>query len=250
MNTRFVWSDLSTFNLRAAKRFYRRAFGWRFQSIGRYQYGTSNKQPAAGLYTMPRKFQRINMPSFWMSYIAVDDVQATADLAQQLGGKVEMPPQPAPGGGFFSLIRDPLGAGFTCYEGDDLGGMSDGTEHGRMTWNELFVSDIAAVEPFYGKLFEWRLEKAQEQERFVWLNSDAVKVAGVQEAAYAVRGDKEYWGVLFAVDDLKRCKRNIEQAGGQFFTSQVINDHLVLGGYDPQGAYFYIRETTPEQQTP
>ena len=62
------------------------------------------------------------MPSFWMSYIQVDSVEETVRIAEQYDAKVEIKPQPAPGGGVFALIRDPAGAGFTCFEGEDPGG--------------------------------------------------------------------------------------------------------------------------------
>ena len=45
-----------------------------------------------------------------MTYVTVDDVDATAKNAQQLGGKVLMGPQDIPTVGRFCVIQDPQGA--------------------------------------------------------------------------------------------------------------------------------------------
>ena len=65
---------------------------------------------------MPEKFQSIRMPSFWMSYIHVQNIEETVRVAKANGAIIEVSPEAAPGGGLVALIRDPAGAGFTCYE--------------------------------------------------------------------------------------------------------------------------------------
>jgi predicted enzyme related to lactoylglutathione lyase len=50
------------------------------------------------------------MPPTWGLYITVDDVDATAELAVSMGGKVCMPPQDIPEVGRFCVLEDPQGA--------------------------------------------------------------------------------------------------------------------------------------------
>ncbi|MEM8878817.1 MAG: VOC family protein, partial [Pseudomonadota bacterium] len=121
----FVWCDLSTFDVAGTRDFYGRLFGWSYDRIPQpdgspYDVASINDVPQAGVFEMPEKFQKIGLPSFWMSYIQVDDAAAIVDLARQLGGKVEVGPIPYGEGALVALIRDPLGAGFTVYQGSDL----------------------------------------------------------------------------------------------------------------------------------
>jgi predicted enzyme related to lactoylglutathione lyase len=50
------------------------------------------------------------MPPNWGAYVTVDDVDATAVLAEKLGGKILVPPTDIPTVGRFSVIQDPQGA--------------------------------------------------------------------------------------------------------------------------------------------
>jgi predicted enzyme related to lactoylglutathione lyase len=51
-----------------------------------------------------------NAPSHWMPYVAVEDVDKSAKQAEELGGKVRMPPCDIPNVGRFCIINDPTGA--------------------------------------------------------------------------------------------------------------------------------------------
>jgi predicted enzyme related to lactoylglutathione lyase len=51
--------------------------------------------------------------SMWGSYITVDDVDATADRAKELGGNIIVPITNVPTVGRFCMIQDPQGAVFS-----------------------------------------------------------------------------------------------------------------------------------------
>ncbi len=61
-----------------------------------------------GIMPIPPNAQ--GMPPAWNSYVTVDDVDATAKQAEQLGGKIMCPPQDIPQVGRFAVIIDPQGA--------------------------------------------------------------------------------------------------------------------------------------------
>lgn len=46
----------------------------------------------------------------WGVYVTVEDVDATARLAVEMGGKVCVPPRDIPGVGRFCVLQDPQGA--------------------------------------------------------------------------------------------------------------------------------------------
>ena len=243
MTPRFVWADLSAHDFPAAQRFYADVFGWSYQDLtDGYRIASVGDGPVAGLFAMPEKFVRINMPSFWMSYLHVDDLDAVVSAAESHGGKVEVRPGPAPGGGRIALIRDPAGAGFTLYEGDGLGGESPTTDPGRRAWHELHVSDLDRVAGFYRGVFGWVIEPASTHGRHEIKTADGEVVAGLQVTPNELKGDKEYWGVYFAVAGLAEAQQRIERAGGRVETEQPLDDRPALLAYDNQGAAFYVVE--------
>ena len=258
MNNSFIWADLSTFNIRKAKRFYKRCFGWHYQEMGEgYLLCLSQKQSSAGLYTMPQEFRSIGMPSFWMSYIHVQDIEETVRQAEKHGAKVEIKPQQAPGGGRIALIRDPSGAGFTCYEGEALGGRDKNSSLGRMVWNELHVSELEKVKDFYTHVFDWHIEETTHKDRYEIFTStsETEPIAGIQVSSNEIKGDKEYWGVYFLVNNLSTASRQIERSGGQVVGEQPLGNRPALLAYDQQGAAFYVVEralhsnTDPQEAT-
>ena len=50
--------------------------------------------------------------SMWMSYIVVEDADATAARTVELGGTVASPPQDIPDVGRFAVLADPTGGLF------------------------------------------------------------------------------------------------------------------------------------------
>ncbi len=61
-----------------------------------------------GIFKMGAEFGQ--MPSHWMAYVAVEDVDAKAAQVAELGGKVCVPPTDIPNTGRFCVINDPTGA--------------------------------------------------------------------------------------------------------------------------------------------
>ena len=55
------------------------------------------------------------MPSFWLPYFLVADVDASSEKAKALGGQIHFGPQDIPGTGRFAVIADPQGAAFSIF---------------------------------------------------------------------------------------------------------------------------------------
>lgn len=238
MNGTFTWVDLSTFDLSSAQQFYHHVLGWDY-AMDESGYITCSAQgfPSAGLYEMPAFFQKINMPSFWMTYIAVDDIDRIVGRAKQLGGKVELTEKSDDGK--VALIRDPAGAGFTCYEGNLLRITHDAQTNGRWCWSELFVSDLSTVKSFYTALFDWQIE-AEGRDRYSIIHQQQGRIGAIQVADNSIKGEKEFWAVNFTTDNLHQAKTAIEQAGGQAIDQYDNTDGQHLLAYDDQGAAFFL----------
>ena len=67
--------------------------------------------PAGGV--MQRPDEMGDIPSHWMNYFQVDDADASAEKAAELGGKVIMPPFDTGGPGTVAVLQDPQGGIFS-----------------------------------------------------------------------------------------------------------------------------------------
>jgi predicted enzyme related to lactoylglutathione lyase len=118
----FCWNELATTDLGAAQNFYRSLLGWEIQEGTapgggmRYSEIVVGGQHVGGMYSTAEMCggegggQQQAPPPRWMSYVAVDDVDASAAKAVELGGKVVVPPTDIPSVGRFCVINDPAGA--------------------------------------------------------------------------------------------------------------------------------------------
>lgn len=249
MTNKFVWADLSTFDIDLATQFYTELFGWKVDQLDDdYRLCKAEKHNAAGLYPMPVKFQKIGLPSFWMSYLRVADINATVCSAEEHGGRIEVMPEPAPGGGLVALIRDPAGAGFTCYEGPDPGGRADNGKTGQMVWNELHVSDITLVRDFYSGIFGWSIEQsADDKNLYDIFNKSREAISAIQVTSNDLKGDKEYWGVYFSVGSFSEFTNKLARVGGEVIAEQARGAERSLLTLDSQGAAFYVVERNAGQ---
>jgi len=113
----FCWDELLTSDPKAAVAFYSAIYGFTVQErdmgpMGTYNILKRGDRQTAGIMKAPMPGQ----PTAWLSYVAVDDVDAKAKRAQQLKGKQIVPPTDIPGIGRFSVVTDVQGAVFALFK--------------------------------------------------------------------------------------------------------------------------------------
>ena len=113
----FVHVELNTTDLAKAKSFYDELFDWKMQDmpmpIGTYtMIDVGDDGTGGGMLTNPVP----GMPSFWLAYVSVDDVRAATDKAKALGAEVIRDVTEVPEMGWFSIIKDPTGAGLGLWQ--------------------------------------------------------------------------------------------------------------------------------------
>lgn len=115
----FVWTELATSNVQAAKVFYGKVFGWQFtdKNMGDMTYTMvkKNDKEFGGIWAIPAA-QASQIPPHWLSYILVDDIDSTLKKATQNGAKVIKPKQKAGEMGLFAILTDPTGAHFALWQ--------------------------------------------------------------------------------------------------------------------------------------
>ncbi|HEX4407684.1 MAG TPA: VOC family protein [Xanthobacteraceae bacterium] len=110
----FYWNELCARDIAGAKKFYADTLGWSFDGMpmpdGTYWVAKMGDQPVAGLFDISGPGFN-GMPEFWMSYIAVDDVDARVKKALAAGAKLMKPIFDVPGVGRIAVLTEPGGAG-------------------------------------------------------------------------------------------------------------------------------------------
>jgi predicted enzyme related to lactoylglutathione lyase len=110
----FCWNELATTDTAKAGDFYTTLFGWtkNVQQMGPMEYTSfvNGGRPAGGMYTLPTEMA--NVPPNWMTYFAVEDCDATAAKAGELGAQTISPAMDIPTIGRFAILLDPQGAAF------------------------------------------------------------------------------------------------------------------------------------------
>ena len=108
----FSWNELMTNDVAGAKAFYAELFGWvmRDEQMPELTYTLLKigDREVGGMMALPLDVQ--GAPPAWGTYVTVDDVDHQVTRAEQLGGKVILPPRDIPNVGRFAVISDPQGA--------------------------------------------------------------------------------------------------------------------------------------------
>ncbi len=109
------WNELATTDHEKAGAFYTKLFGWSSQlqemPMTIYTIFMNGERMNGGMLQMTEEWGDI--PSHWMVYFAVEDCDASAEKAKELGGEITVPPTDIPPAGRFSVIKDPQGAVFS-----------------------------------------------------------------------------------------------------------------------------------------
>ena len=156
----FMWNELATRDLEAAKKFYGELLDWTYdeQEMGpgaKYYIIKSGEQQVGGILPMTGDTWG-EMPSHWMGYIQVDDTRA---IAERAGDAVKVKPFETPVG-VIAVLADPSGAVLSILapaHPEEAKPPAKGP--GSFMWNELMSRDIEAAKEFLCGLFDWTIEE-------------------------------------------------------------------------------------------
>ncbi len=113
------WFDLTVEDAPAIRDFYSKVVGWKPEDVSMGEYNDFNMtmpesgDPAAGI--CHARGGNAELPSQWLIYITVADVDESAAACQDNDGKVIVGPK-AMGGGKFAVIEDPNGSVAALYQ--------------------------------------------------------------------------------------------------------------------------------------
>jgi len=115
-----AWIDLSVDDAPAVRDFYRQVVGWQTDEVDMGEYcDFSMNVPETGeavAGVCHKQGSNAELPSKWMIYIVVADVDASATRCTELGGKVLVGPKQMGSYGRYCVVEDPAGATAALFE--------------------------------------------------------------------------------------------------------------------------------------
>ena len=244
----FVWYELMTTDVKAAKAFYAKVMGWRARDVSlpdaAFALCSAGDAPVSGLMSLPEGATAMGAAPHWVGYVGVNDIDAAADIVTRRDGTVYAPPTEIPNTSRFSVFSDPQTATLGMLEsiGPERMPPADMNAPGRVGWHELLATDSEKALGFYGELFDWQKADADigalgTYQRF---SAGGQTIGGILTKPPSM--PDPCWLYYFNVADIDAAAQRVTAAGGQ-----ILDDLLQSpgGGWivqcaDPQGAVFAL----------
>ena len=109
----FHWNELMTGDVEKAKTFFSQTIGWSFTEMpmpeGTYWVAMLGDKPVGGIMSMQGIVPE-GTPPHWISYLAVDDIDARLAKVVSAGGAIKREPFEVPNVGRIAIVQDASGA--------------------------------------------------------------------------------------------------------------------------------------------
>lgn len=235
----FIWNDLSTYDVDKARADYSALFGWNFHSDAEYEYACLAEQQTVAIFPMPQRFVDMDMPSFWMSYIRVETLERSVEIATSHDDAIlEVGPHAFDEHAQIALVRDPSGAGFTLYEGPEISRVTN--SNGSVCQIYHHCADVGLIRSFYDELFGWQFHQTANGPWPVFdiVDDKGNPVATAEEVPPEIRGKFSYWMPSFGTAANENLAEKVGSESFEIFAE--LGDDRYLGS-DRQGAHFMVQ---------
>jgi uncharacterized protein len=245
----FVWYELMSTDVAAAKVFYSKVVGWSTQDMPMpdmtYTVLQAGDIGIGGMMPLAPSARQAGMKPCWVGYIHADDVDAAASKLEQLGGKIHRPPTDIPTVGRFAAVADPQGAAFHLFK---PGQPAQPRKHppanaaGQIGWHELHTTAWPQAFDFYHAMFGWLKGDSVDMGAMgtYQLFTLDVAIGGMMNSPAAAA--QCFWLYYFNVGDIDAAGERISAGGGkvQHGPQQVPGGSWIIQATDPQGAWFAV----------
>jgi predicted enzyme related to lactoylglutathione lyase len=249
----FIWYELMTPDIEAAKRFYTDVVGWGTEEWkgGNHDYTilTAAQKPVGGVMVLPEEAKKHGAPPHWMGYVGTTDVRATLNKAQSLGAQVLVPPTPIPEVGAFGVLLDPQGADLAVFTPSGEGpGAGEQTQEGRVSWHELLTTDLNAAWDFYHALFGWEKTEAMDMGSmgiYQMYGKGGRTLGGMMIRPKEMMPGRAMWLYYVKVRDIDDALNHVKSDHGKILNGpmDVPGGGRIAQCMDTQGAMFALHAT-------
>lgn len=247
-----------------ATEFYGRLFGWSFESLlppdatGPVLLASLRGKDAASISS--------GDGARWVTYIGVDDVDATTRRAVGAGATLIAEPIDAGPDGRWAELRDPRGAVFRLWQARNRPGSQVNNAPNSWNFSDLHTDDPVIGLAFYRGLFGWevadtgpgadaviRVPGYGEHLRSTVDPGIHERQAGAPEGfadviggAVATHGNEApHWHVTFSVADLVKSIDTLSLLGGEVLERHRGTWAITARCRDPWGAEFTLSQFRP-----
>jgi uncharacterized protein len=242
------WVDHATKDIGASNSFYGALFGWEAEDqgedMGHYTIMRKGGKTVAGNMTAMTEDQ----PSAWVSYVSVEDADATVALAKKAGAMVFVEPMDVSDIGRMAIFADPTGAAIGVWQPKTFQGAELANEPGSFAWSELNTRDVPAAKTFYSQVFGWEPNDLDmgDMGYTEWKFGDR-SLAGMMTMPDMVPAEvPAHWLVYFGVDDTDATVSKATELGA---TTLMPPTDIPPGRFavlsDPDGAAFAVIKMNP-----
>ena len=245
---RFVWYELITTDMPAAKAFYSKVVGWGAQDVSTpdlaYTLFTAGRAEVSGLIDLPEDARKMGATPWWMGYVGVKDADVTADRIKRLGGAVYVPPTNS-NIGRISVVADPQRVTLGLVEGlkPRQQQPAEPGKLGRVGWHELIAADREKSFAFYGELFGWQKEDAETgpTDTYQLFSAGGQTIGGMSTKRPMEPGP--FWLYYFNIGDIDAATELVKAGGGQILEGpqELLDGSWIARCTDPQGATFALQ---------
>jgi uncharacterized protein len=215
------WVDMGSTDLAKSREFYAGLFGWNCPEgppeAGGYSVCELGGRTVAGLGPQMNP----DFPPAWMTYVNVDDADATAGKVAAAGGSVLVPPMDVMDAGRMAILADPQGAVIGLWQPNQHTGAQVANEPGSYCWSELITTDVDAAKAFYGAVLGWDARDqgpAGEHPLYTEWQVAGRSVGGMMAKSPEMPADMPpNWGVYFAVADADASAARAQALGASLF---------------------------------
>ena len=249
MQNPFIWHDLMTSDVEAAKAFYADVVGWTFSAqMPDYIVTEAGGKGMGGIMPKPEHLKAV--PPFWSGYIHVADVDAAVAKIKSLGGKIHREPWDVPDVARMAVAADPTGAMFnimTPIPRAAGSAMPPSTALGAVGWNEAHLGDLDKGWDFYSQMFGWTKGQVMPMGAmgdYMLFQIEGKDVGGMMKRQHPLPAPM--WLYYFNVDGIDAAASRITKAGGKIAMGphQVPGGQWIVSAFDPQGGSFQLLSAT------
>lgn len=244
----FVWYELLTTDMAAARAFYGRVLGWETSEASTpkltYNLFTAANVSLGGLMELPEEGLRSGATPRWIGYVGVDDIEASASRIRRLGGSIYVPPTTT-NIGRISVVADPQTASLGLVMGLTVSQQAPRArpgELGHVVWHELLAADWQKAFTFYSEVFGWeRVDSETDLAGTYQLLSAGGQIIGGVFNKRALE-PIPFWLYYFNVDDIDSAAERVRAGSGRIFEGplELPDGSWIVRCVDPQGAMFAL----------
>jgi len=235
---KFVWHDLITDDVKAARKFYGDVFGWTFETKRAYTQIYNQKNLIGGMMQITPAEEK-KAKAVWLPSMSVANVDRSVEYIKSKKGEVLKGPLDMKNRGRGVLVSDPEGAHIVLLHTKDGDPKDMRPKVGDWLWNELWTNTPKKSHTFYRHLAEYDGYEVRDEYRI--LKQKGKWRAGIRDISKEEL--KPRWVATIRVSDLKETISKVKSSGGEILVSpheELVDGNVALIA-DNRGAVVIIQ---------